>query len=106
MKGLQKYSGSELKKRGSSPKILPLNTALVNARREGFPREMDRDWMGRLFECAVGAELCRRFDEVMYWREGDAEVDFVVKSDGRVLGIEVKSGRVKKPEGLGRFCQR
>jgi predicted AAA+ superfamily ATPase len=106
MKALQKYSGSELKKRGSSPKILPLNTALVNARREGFPGEMDRDWMGRLFECAVGAELCRRFDEVMYWREGDAEVDFVVKSQGRVLGIEVKSGRVRKPEGLARFCQR
>jgi len=106
VKGLQKYSGSELKKRGSSPKILPLNTALVNARREGFPQDMDRDWMGRLFECAVGAELCRRFDEVMYWREGGAEVDFVVKSEGRVLGIEVKSGRVKKPEGLARFCQR
>jgi hypothetical protein len=67
---------------------------------------MDRDWMGRLFECAVGAELCRRFDEVMYWREGGAEVDFVVKSQGRVLGIEVKSGRVRKPEGLARFCQR
>jgi phosphoribosylformimino-5-aminoimidazole carboxamide ribonucleotide (ProFAR) isomerase len=23
-----------------------------------------------------------------------------------VLGIEVKSGRVRKPEGLARFCQR
>jgi predicted AAA+ superfamily ATPase len=56
IKVLQKYSGSELKKRGSSPKIVPLNTALINARRDSFPQEQETEWMGRLFECAVGAE--------------------------------------------------
>lgn len=103
---LQKYSGSELKKRGSSPKIVPLNTALVNARRDSFPPDYDAEWGGRLFECAVGAELCRRYEEVMYWREGGAEVDFVVKTQGGVVAIEVKSGRVKRMGGLVRFCQR
>jgi predicted AAA+ superfamily ATPase len=66
---------SELKKRGSSPKIVPLNTALVNARKDSFPKDQDTEWMGRLFECAVGAEICRRYDGVTYWREGGAEVD-------------------------------
>ena len=106
VKVLQKYSGSEIKKRGSSPKIVPLNTALVNARRDSFPLDQDTEWKGRLFECAVGAELCRRFDEVMYWREGGAEVDFVVKTQRGIVAIEVKSGRVKRMGGLERFCQR
>ena len=106
IKVLQKYSGSELKKRGSSPKIIPLNTALVNARRDGFSSAQDTEWIGRLFECAVGAELCRRYDEVMYWREGGAEVDFVVKTQRGIVAIEVKSGRVKRMGGLERFCQR
>lgn len=106
IKVLQKYSGSEIKKRGSSPKIVPLNTALVNARRDVFPSAHDMEWMGRLFECAVGAELCRRYEEVMYWREGGAEVDFIVKSPRGLLAIEVKSGRVKRLGGLERFCQR
>ena len=105
IKVLQKYSGSEVKKRGSSPKIVPLNTALVNAKRDSFPSAHDTEWMGRLFECAVGAELCRRYEEVMYWREGGAEVDFVVKTQRGIVAIEVKSGRVKRMGGLEQFCQ-
>ena len=67
IKVLQKYSGSELKKRGSSPKIVPLNTALVNARRESFPPDQDTEWQGRLVDCAAGAELRLRDYEVRYW---------------------------------------
>jgi hypothetical protein len=42
----------------------------------------------------------------MYWREGGAEVDFVVKTQRGIVAIEVKSGRVKRMGGLERFCQR
>jgi len=106
IKALQKYSGSEIKKRGSSPKILPLNTGLVNAQRD--PTDVDRDpeWRGHLFECAIGAELCTQFDEVMYWREGGAEVDFVVKTGSSLYAIEVKSGRRRRLGGLAKFVAR
>lgn len=106
IKALQKYSGSEIKKRGSSPKILPLNTGLVNAQRD--PSDVDRDpeWRGHLFECAIGAELSNQFDEVMYWREGGAEVDFVVKTSSALFAIEVKSGRRRRPGGLAQFVAR
>jgi len=106
IKTLQKYSGSEIKKRGSSPKLIPLNTGLINA--QGDPARVDSDpeWFGRLFECAVGAELCQQFEEVMYWREGSAEVDFVIKSGQKLFAIEVKSGRVRKPCGLAQFLKR
>jgi len=106
IKALQKYSGSEIKKRGSSPKILPLNTGLVNAQRD--PSDVDRDpeWRGHLFECAIGAELSNQFDEVMYWREGGSEVDFVVKTSSALFAIEVKSGRRRRPGGLAQFVAR
>ena len=106
IKALQKYSGSEIKKRASSPKILPLNTGLVNAQRD--PADVDRDpeWRGHLFECAIGAELCNQFDEVMYWREGGAEVDFVVKSRSSLFAIEVKSSRRRRLGGLAKFVAR
>ncbi len=103
---LQKYSGSEIQKRGSSPKIVPLNTALVNA--QGNPLELDinPDRFGRIFECAVGAELCRQFEEVYYWRDSNDEVDYVVKSEGKIIAIEVKSGRIRRTGGLAKFMQR
>ncbi len=78
----------------------------MNARRDSFPLSQDTEWLGRLFECEVGAELCRRYEDVMYWREVGAEVDYVVKSHLGLLAIEVKSGRVKRMGGLERFCQR
>ena len=54
---------------------------------------------GRLVETAVGAHL---YDpggrELFYWREGDREVDYVVRDRRRVVAIEVTSGA--KREGL------
>ncbi|HCO49328.1 MAG TPA: hypothetical protein DIT55_07895, partial [Spirochaetaceae bacterium] len=39
--------------------------------------------------------------EPFYWRQGNREVDFVVKSGKRITAIEVKSGRtVRSPSGL------
>ena len=106
IKTLQKYSGSEVRKRGSSPKIIPLNTGLVNAQRNPLDVDENPDWFGRIFECAVGAELCRQFDDVFYWRDGNDEVDFVVKSESNIFAIEVKSGRIRHTSGLAKFVQR
>lgn len=106
IKTLQKYSGSEIRKRGSSPKIIPLNTGLVNAQGDPLEADDNPDRFGRLFECAVGAELCRQYDEVFYWRDGNNEVDFVVKSEDGVLAVEVKSGRIRRTGGLAKFMQR
>ena len=43
----------------------------------------------------VGAHLVNTATpgiEVQYWREGNAEVDFVLRGGGRIVAIEVKSG--------------
>ncbi len=44
--------------------------------------------------------------EILYWREGDLEVDYVVRTPRKLLAIEVKSSRPRPPRGLTAFCSR
>ncbi|MEA1921747.1 MAG: DUF4143 domain-containing protein, partial [Pseudomonadota bacterium] len=106
LKTLQKYAGSAVKKRGSSPKIVPLNTALCHAFRSPQSFDSDRDWRGRIFEAAVGAALTRTKGKLYYWREGKYEVDFVLELERKLYAIEVKSGRKRTYRGLEKFIQK
>lgn len=107
VRGLQKYSGSAVRKRASSPKFLVLNTALMSAVK-GLPFEQaraDHEYWGRLVETAVGAHLLARSSdersEVYYWRDGTREVDYVVAAAAGVTAIEVKSGRRHEGDSRG-----
>ena len=97
--GLPKYAGDAARRRGSSPKLQVLNTALLTAL-SGLTYEearSDRAFWGRLVESAVGAHLVNAAAggacEVFYWRHRGREVDFVVRAGRRLLALEVKSGR-------------
>ena len=97
--GLPKFAGTALRVRGSSPKLQVYNTALLTALSGMTPAEAgaDREFRGRLVESAVGAHLVNAAAmgecEVSYWREGNLEVDFVLRAGRSLLAIEVKSGR-------------
>ena len=110
--GLQKYAGSRLRQRGSSPKLVALDTALVTAMAGLSPETLaaDPQARGRLVETAVGAHLvatAERNMEVTWWREGDREVDYVLAGRSGVLAIGVASGRRKAGvPGLAAFDQR
>ena len=98
--GLDKHAGDKARSRAASPKLLALNTALISAQlSHGFESaRQDGEIWGRLVESAVGAHLLNNSAagmEVTYWREGNQEVDFVLRHRDRVVGIEVKSGRNK-----------
>ena len=103
---LEKYSTRQLTKKSSSPKLIPLCSALVHAFVHPDRLDNDYEWFGRIFENAIGAHLCKSFTEVSYWRDGNAEVDFVVVIDNIVIAIEVKSGRRKASSGLSEFKAR
>lgn len=107
--GLQKYSGSMLRQRTSSPKLLALNNALMAvASGYDFSAAMaDRSFHGRLVENAVGAHLYNSGDPSMlaYWRKGKLEVDFVLARGQRVTAIEVKSGKAgRSMPGMNAFA--
>lgn len=97
--GLAKFAGQKVRQRGSSPKLQVRNTALMTAHSPlSFESALlDRDFWGRLVESAVGAHILNSAAgtniEVAYWREGNLEVDFVLRAGKTVTVIEVKSGR-------------
>jgi predicted AAA+ superfamily ATPase len=97
--GLQKYSGAAVSRRGSSPKLQVLNTALITAQSGLSLSELksDRELWGHLVESTVGACLANASAtgsfELFYWRDRNREVDFVVKAGRALIAIEVKSGR-------------
>ena len=102
---LQKYSGHAVRRRASSPKWLVHDTALLTVPLGLARPEARRDgatW-GRIVESAVGGHLLRAATdegfELFYWRDGNAEVDFVIRCGPRVTAVEVKSGRPRPTAG-------
>jgi predicted AAA+ superfamily ATPase len=97
--GLQKYAGEAVRRRGSSPKLQVLNTALMTAPSglSAAQARADPELWGRLVESAVGAHLANAAAagrcQVYYWRDGNREVDFVVAAGSSLTAIEVKSAR-------------
>ncbi len=110
--GLAGFSAGHERQRASSPKLVLWNNALVSAlSSKTFADALtDPAWWGRLVENAVGAHLLNSLPpleySVTYWRERNAEVDFVVSRGRRVWGLEVKSGRGGKSTGLALFRSR
>ncbi len=97
--GLQKFSGQSARQRGSSPKLIVLNTVLMSAT-SGLRLEdarADGEFWGRLTETAVGAHLANAaaagLCETFYWLDRNHEVDFVVRTGRVVTTIVVKSAR-------------
>ena len=107
--GLERFSKGTARKRGSSPKLILWNNALINATslRSFAEARREGNWWGRLVENAVGAHLLNGLQgpqwSVTYWRDGDYEVGFVVNHGAEVLALEVKSGRAGKSGGVEAF---
>jgi predicted AAA+ superfamily ATPase len=107
--GLELFSRNKQRKRGSSPKLVLWNNALINAlsTRTFDASIADSAWWGRLVENAVGACLCNSLNSIeytiTYWRKGNYEVDYIVARGPDIHAIEVKSGIGKNLSGLASF---
>jgi predicted AAA+ superfamily ATPase len=110
--GLERYSAGEARSRGSSPKLVLWNNALVSAlgHRDFASARADSAAWGHIVENAVGAHLLNHLQglayEVAYWRQGNDEVDFVVRAGDALWAVEVKSGRPAKCPGIAAFRRR
>lgn len=110
--GLNKFSGKAVRKRGSSPKLQVYNTALISAQNHFSFKEAKEnpEYWGRVVESAIGAYLLNlafaKEIELFYWRDGNYEVDFVVRVGQKHIAIEVKSSMSKKAlPGLSAFSK-
>ncbi|HTA16732.1 MAG TPA: AAA family ATPase [bacterium] len=95
LSALQPWRGEKISKRGGSPKFIVWNNAIVSAVAASHGGD-DSGWRGRLMENAVGGHILNHLPpdwRLFYWREGDAEVDFVLRTPEALWAIEVKSGR-------------
>lgn len=107
--GLELFSKGQIKKRGSSPKLILWNNALINSLSlKSFKKSLeDQNWWGRLIENAVGAHLLNYLStsewSISYWRDGDIEVDFVLSHGEKIIALEVKSGSTIRKTGLEFF---
>ncbi len=107
--GLERYSAGHARSRGSSPKLVLWNNALVSAPSLlSFDRaRATPELWGRWVENAVGAHLVNHLQgasyEITYWRYRNHEVDYVVRAGDALWAIEVKSGRPGKGTGLTAF---
>jgi predicted AAA+ superfamily ATPase len=93
------FNFSGTKHRTSSPKILPSAPVFTQL---FLDRPLTLEEKGALFESLVGCRLSEHFENVFYWRNGNYEVDFVVKLKGETIGIEVKTKK-RKASGLLSF---
>lgn len=110
--GLQKYSGSEVRKRASSPKLQVCNNALMSSRYSKTFSEAKGDatlWR-RIVESALGAHLVNSIvgedAKLGYWREGPDEIDYVLYTDTEIAAFEVKSGSRTLGRGVDKFRKR
>ncbi len=106
---LNKYAVDKARQRGSIPKWQVQNSALFSVFASvsfAQTRANPVEW-GRWVETAISVHLCRsaRLGEIdlFYWRDGNDEVDFVVRRGRQVIGLEIKSGRTQAAPGMAAF---
>ena len=112
LSGIQKFSIDKARQRASIPKFQVFNSALRNVY-SGYTFseaiQNPKVW-GHLFESAIGAHLISRAFtdnyEVYYWRDGNLEVDYILKKDNKIVAIEVKSNNDSTNKGLSVFRER
>ena len=109
--GIEKYSGSIIRQRSSSPKFIVRNTALLSSRTEETMDQIlkkPEKW-GRFVESSVGAHILNNSVKgkysLYYWRQGNDEIDFVLKKNEDVIGLEIKSGHSAKRSGMDAFSR-
>jgi hypothetical protein len=96
--GLQKFTSNKLRQRKSVPKFQVFNNALMSVQKYNTIEEAKSDgtYWGRLTESCIGAYLANAAMigecELFYWREGNREVDFVIRRGEITIPIEVGTG--------------
>ncbi len=108
--GIQKYSRSEIRRRGHPPKLITFSNALLALSLIGDSptQQSDPSRWGHWLENACIATAINQGHNVSYWRDKDLEVDMVIDGPEKKLAIEVKGGdfTARDLTGLLTFVER
>lgn len=73
-----------------NPKIYFFDTGFRNICIDNFSKE--RSDMGNLYENFIFSELIKKNEKLKFWNtKSNAEVDFVIEREGKIIPIEIKS---------------
>ncbi len=111
--GLPKYYQTRpVHQKSSSPKLQVYNTALMTAQSRKSPQAIFKDpqlW-GHWVESAIGSYLLnaawKSGFNVLYWRESNKKVDFVLQYGDELVALEVKSSEKTNQSDLELFKQK
>ncbi len=109
--GLEKFSRGKIMKRSSSPRFQVYNSGFLSVLSGISYSEAisNPEVWGRHVESAVGVHLLNHSKtenlRLMYWRQGNYEVDFVLEYKQKIVGLEVKSGLAKFTKGMMKFSE-
>ncbi|MCX6163101.1 MAG: ATP-binding protein [Ignavibacteriae bacterium] len=109
IRGIEKYSKNEVRQKGSSPKFIVYNTGLISGQTDEMYKDIinSPSKFGRCLESAVGSHLINNEREcnykVFYWRQGDCEVDYVLKKQNKLIALEVTASSKKNTSGMKLF---
>lgn len=109
LSGLENYTPSRIRQRASSPKFQVHNNALFSAMQSTSFQEARTNlpFWGRVIESAIGAHLVNQSIKsgfkLYYWKERNAEVDFVMERGNQLIALEVKSAFTRQHTGLSAF---
>jgi predicted AAA+ superfamily ATPase len=93
--GLEKFSADRVFQKASNPKLQVFNTALATAQGHLSFQEIrqDQEAWSSLTKSSIGAHILNSAlgtkIEVFYWKDGNNEVDFVVRKGSTLLTITV-----------------
>lgn len=106
--GVQKYSQAQLRTKKSIPKLIVHDNSLCRAFEKPVGSKISKEKFGRYFENAIGARFIEAGWDVYYWKNRNAEVDYVVLGpENQKWAIEVKSSEISRSDltGLFEFCK-
>jgi len=103
IKLLYRYSGGVIRKRTSTPKIIPLAPALIHAFKDFTLIDSEPAWFGDVFESAVISRISETNFDLYYWSNSKQNVDLVIEGSDFLCAVEIKSTKEIDFTGLKAF---
>lgn len=80
--------------------------ALSNLEYNEILLDKNEMYKGVLTENYVACEFYPKFNELFYYNFNKYEIDFLIKIDGNIIPVEVKSGRRKNSRSLNVYIEK